>query len=124
MDRDVHDRETVRPEPAEQPTLVVPAADAVSRLRDVLAAERDAARRADSSALVAIQEMKREAIDAVREANPPQEVWDSLSQQAQANIELMRHLVGCLRGIVCISNTYGAQARVQIEDAGRDHGAA
>lgn len=122
MEASIHERETLRPEPV--PTLIVPAADAVSRFRDVLAAERDAARRADTASLVAIQEMKREALDAVRRAEPPAEVWDQLAQQAQANLELMRHLVSCLRGIVGESSTYGASARVQVGDAGRDHGAA
>ena len=123
LEASVHERETLRPE-APATTLVVPAADAVSRFRDVLGAERDAARRADTSALVALQEMKRQALDEVRAASPTPEVWDELAELARANLELMRHLVSCLRGIVGEPGTYGATARVQVDDTGRDHGAA
>lgn len=131
----VHDAVTVPPPEtvpapnvaASAATVPAPMPEAVARFRDALAAEREALRHADVDALVAIQDEKRAALDGLREAGLPQEIRDAFAREAQANLELMHHLVSCLRGIVVSDGgaVYGKQGHVEVTaDLGRRHGAA
>ena len=104
---DVHEAVTLRPpdtlpapSASTMATMPAPMPDVVARFRDVLGAERDAVRRADVDALVDIQQAKRVALDALAEAGVAQDLRDALAREAQMNVELMHHLVSCLRGIV------------------------
>ncbi len=108
-------------------TVPAPMPEAAARFRDALAVERDAARRADVDALVAIQDEKRAALEVLREAGLPQELRDAFAREAQLNLELMHHLVSCLRGIVASDGgaVYGKQGNVEVTaELGRRHGAA
>jgi hypothetical protein len=71
----------------------------VTTLADVLHEERLAALRADVGRLVALQDDKRAALDAVRAAALPAEDLAPLAETARENLSLMRQLVTCLRGM-------------------------
>lgn len=73
--------------------------DMVAELTKVLDAERAVALRADVDALGAIQQEKRVLLDKLLAANVPIPECDELRKKALANVQLIRHLVACLKGI-------------------------
>jgi hypothetical protein len=68
-------------------------------LAEILREERLAVTRADVDRLVAIQEEKRAALDAVRAAALPAGELAPLLATARETVSLMRQLVTCLRGM-------------------------
>lgn len=70
-----------------------------SELAEVLREERLAATRADVDRLLAIQEEKRAALEAVRAAALPADEIAPLAATARENLSLIRQLVTCLRGM-------------------------
>lgn len=73
---------------------------AAAAFSEVLSAERQCALAADVDALAALQEQKREALARLLESEATDEEIAELRAQALSNIQLMRHLVSCLQGIV------------------------
>ena len=132
---DIHDAMTVpasetAPAPdaaASAATIPAPMPEVVAPFRDALAVEREAVRRADVDALVTIQHEKRAALEELQKAGVPKEIRDAFAREAKVNLELMHHLVSCLRGIVAAEGgaVYGKQGQVKVTaDLGRRHGAA
>jgi hypothetical protein len=70
------------------------------RLEALLAAEGEAARRADVDALLALQDAKREVVDRLVAANPGPEVVEGLARRASENLPLLRQLVALHRGLL------------------------
>lgn len=80
----------------------------VAALGEVLAAERRAATNADVEQLLALQEDKRRALEALRAARLPATEMKGLAETARQNLALLRHLVGCLRAMAGVEPaTYG-----------------
>jgi hypothetical protein len=73
---------------------------AAAAFLEVLESEREAALRADVDALAAVQERKREALSALLGSDASEDLIAELRARAQANLRLIRHLVGCLQGLV------------------------
>ncbi|MDD9946748.1 MAG: hypothetical protein OXU20_37220 [Myxococcales bacterium] len=70
------------------------------RFQALLAREQEAATQADVEALVSLQVAKRQLLDELRSADVPEAVLLAMHKQAQFNVSLMRHLTGCLAGMV------------------------
>lgn len=95
--------------PTSLPPLGEPGISAAERLSRLLEHERIAAISADVDALMQIQDLKRDVIDAVHAGNTPPDEIEALATAARNNIVLMRHLVQCLRGFSLVEdNAYGA----------------
>jgi len=88
------------------------------RFWELLELEREAARRADLDTLVALQEQKKQLVEAMGDQGIEVEERDAMVQTAAENIDLIRHLValfGALAGVG--ASTYG-RGGVAREDAG------
>ncbi|MET0386133.1 MAG: hypothetical protein ABW321_09260 [Polyangiales bacterium] len=79
-----------------------------------LAAEREAALKADFDALVLIQEEKRTLLPLLKQSADPA-VVEELSDRARKNLRLLRQLVMCVQGMLGVpaENTYTAQGQSQ-----------
>lgn len=76
----------------------------------LLEEERDAARRADIDALVALQERKQAALGELGAAGLSHARIDAIGRRARENVSLMRHLVSLLGATIGIDDnaaTYG-----------------
>jgi hypothetical protein len=86
--------------------------ETIEELFELLEQEREAARLADVTSLLAIQEPKQRAIESLRDTDIPPEVMEELAHVAVANIALMRHLAECLEatlhGDEAAETRYGA----------------
>jgi hypothetical protein len=74
--------------------------EVVLEFAKVLESERGFALRADVDGLVAIQEEKRALLEKLQASGAPTTDTASLREQALANVQLIRHLVVCLQGLV------------------------
>ncbi len=89
--------------------------EAAIALWELLDAEREAARRADPLALLALQDLKRDAIAAIDEV--PDAEREELVRYARRNLRLIGTLLSCYEGLLDIPTkpqTYGASGRLQI----------
>ncbi|MGB0680294.1 MAG: hypothetical protein ACPGUV_11590 [Polyangiales bacterium] len=79
----------------------------------LLESEREAALAADTERLVALQDEKRSALNALKQVGLLASEVDTLSQKAAANIALLQHLAACLRSVVGESppQTYSAMGQ-------------
>lgn len=77
-----------------------PPKSAEARLEALLRTEEDAARRADVTLLLALQDEKRELVDRLAQSGAPSEVCRSLARRASANLPLLRQLVALHRGLL------------------------
>ncbi len=94
---------------ASLPPVGEPGISVAERLSRLLEHERIAAISADIDTLMQLQELKRNAIDAVRASDTPSNEIEALATAARNNIVLMRHLVQCLRGFSLVEESaYGA----------------
>lgn len=96
----------------------------VARFRALLAAERAAARRADTAALLGLQDEKREALAALR-AEPAafEAARASLAEEAERNVALLRQLRQLYEGALSQSPaTYGRVGRQQTPAPSRSWG--
>ena len=73
---------------------------AAAAFAEVLDAERTFALAADVDALSALQDKKRAALAVLLESSATEQEVSELRARALSNIQLMRHLVKCLSGIV------------------------
>ena len=87
----------------------------VARFRDLLRDEREAARRADTAALVSIQDRKREALAALRaEPEAFSAARASLAAEAERNVALLRQLHRLYEGALSLRPaTYGRVGRTE-----------
>lgn len=75
-------------------------AAAGERFKQLLQQEKDAARRADVNALAELQAEKERCLQALHDADLPDAERAEINALAGRNVDLMRHLVGCLRAMV------------------------
>lgn len=96
-------------------------ADAFS---DLLAQERAAALQANVEKLLEIQDAKRAVMDNLKRSSEPEDRIRALSVRAQDNIDLLRHLVHCLRSISSIpeKDTYTAAGQFAEASMGNERG--
>ena len=91
-------------------------------IRELLEAEREAVRRADTLALLALQELKQ---DAIRELQAlPDDEREALAEYARENLRRIRHLLRCYEGCLDLPPaTYAPTGRLRAGlarlDAGR-----
>ena len=90
--------------------------DVAQHFRSLLELEQDAARRADLDELVGVQQKKAAALQALASANLPDAELLEINALAAANVDLMRHLVGCLRGMLQPEPQQGYTARGGVSD--------
>lgn len=69
------------------------------RMLALLEEELEAARRADTEALVRLQAEKRLVVERLRAEVTPDDVLADIQKKAQRNIQLIQHLASCLRSI-------------------------
>jgi len=95
-----------RPEPArgDQAAPELGQLPPAERMRVLLAREREAATRADSEALVALQPAKLAALAAIPADDPARE---ELAELARDNLMLLRHLQRCYEAALGVTPTYG-----------------
>lgn len=97
--------------------------DVIATLDRLLEHERSAALRADVDALVELQESKHSQFARLTQAHADDDRMDSLREKATANVQLIRHLVACLNGILMPNGaTYTAQGRHPSSGYGRSRG--
>jgi hypothetical protein len=95
----------------------------VQEFAKVLECERTFVLSADVDALAAIQEEKRALLNKLLESDVPESESAMLKEQALANVQLIRHLVACLAGLVTPdSATYTAGGGRASGAAGRSWG--
>ena len=89
----------------------------------LLESERAFARCADVDALSAIQDEKRTVLEALLATDLSENERTTLREQALANVQLIRHLVACLHGLIAPdSPTYTAGGGRPMGAMGRSWG--
>lgn len=97
--------------------------DVVLEFAAILESERGFALRADVDALSAIQEPKRELLQRLLASEVPEVESAKLRERALANVQLIRHLVACLHGLITPdSATYTAGGGRPVGAMGRSWG--
>ena len=97
--------------------------EAVLQFAKILEDERGFALRADIDALSAIQEQKRTVLSELLTSEVPEEERTRLRELALANVQLIRHLVACLQGLISPeAATYTAGGGRPMGAAGRSWG--
>lgn len=95
---------------------------AASMLTALLERERTAALSADVDALTALQAEKRTALDSLRAQGLSDAELEALRQSALTNVQLIRHLVGCLHGLSGSEATYTPGGARPLAALGRSRG--
>lgn len=97
--------------------------DVVQEFAAILENERVYALRADVDALGSIQEEKRALLDKLCASGVPEAESAKLREMALANVQLIRHLVACLQGLIAPeSSTYTAGGGRSMGAMGRSWG--
>lgn len=97
--------------------------EVVREFAKVLESERQFALRADVDALAAIQEEKRALLAKLLESGAPEAETAKLKQRALSNVQLIRHLVVCLQGLITPEgSTYTAGGGRPMGTVGRSWG--
>ncbi len=97
--------------------------DVIATLDRLLEHERSAALQADVDALVELQERKSSLIGRLTQSHAEDDRLQALRERASANVQLIRHLVACLNGILMSDGTtYTAQGRHPSSCYGRSRG--
>lgn len=97
--------------------------DVVFEFAEVLESERKFAVQADIDGLSAIQDEKRRLLDELLAADVPEAESLKLREKALANVQLIRHLVACLHGLIAPdSPTYTAGGGRPMGAMGRSWG--
>jgi hypothetical protein len=93
--------------------------DAAQAFARALAAEREAALRADFDELLRVQEEKRALLPLLKESADPA-VVDELSERARKNLRLLRQLLTCVQGTLGITAepTYTAHGQTSLTPPG------
>lgn len=95
----------------------------LATLARLLELERQAALRADVDALVDIQQSKRSVLERLTSADAEHPDMPAIKVKAAANVQLIRHLVSCLNGMLTpAGSTYTAQGRSPTPSYGRSRG--
>lgn len=97
--------------------------DTLAALDRLLELERQAALRADVDALADVQESKRSVLERLTSRDAEHASMPALKLKAAANVQLIRHLVSCLNGMLTpVGSTYTAQGRSPTPSYGRSRG--
>jgi hypothetical protein len=97
--------------------------DVAREFAKVLESERSFALRADVDGLTAIQDEKRTLLSQLVASELPEAESATLREMALANVQLIRHLVACLHGLIAPeTTTYTAGGGRPVGTMGRSWG--